>query len=185
MKKTTLIIIIVCAVVLVTAIVATSLAIWIPRPSTDDEEEIPTEQVNPSAKHIKYVALDENGNVTLGSAEAYACVGYDGLVEELNIPSSYNDKPVTKILIDTENYADARFSGSPVVTRIIIPKSVTFIAAGVFANIPNLKKVTIKGDGNISIGDGAFAGCVSLEVFDCDRSVAGNRASYLFGTPLA
>lgn len=184
MKKSTLIIIIVCAVVLVGAIVGTSLAIWLPRPSADSNIDVDTDKVNPSEKHIKYIALDESGVPTNGEAYSYAAVGYDGLVEELIIPSKHNDKDVTHILIDNNNFFNERFSGSPVISRIVIPSTVTYIASGVFANIPNLTKVTIEGSGAITIDSGAFAGCTMLTAFDCSRTITGDRTSYLFGTPL-
>lgn len=198
MKKSTLIIIIVCAVVLVGAIVGTSLAIWLPRPSADSNVDVDTDKVNPSEKHIKYIALDSSGVPTDGEAYSYAAVGYDGLVEELIIPSKHNDKDVTHILIDNElavgddgkfidddgKFIDERFSGSPVISRIVIPSTVIYIASGVFANIPNLTKVTIEGSGAITIDSGAFAGCTMLTAFDCSRTITGDRTSYLFGTPL-
>lgn len=184
MKKTTLIILIVCAVVLVGAIVGTSLAIWLPRPSASGSVDVDVDKVNPSAKHIKYIALDENGVPTQGTASSYAAVGYDGLVEELIIPSKYNGLNVTAIIIDNDNYVDERFSGSPVITRLTIPSTVTYIASGVFANMPNLTKVVIEGNQLITIGNGAFSGCVELNTFSCSREISGERASYLFGTPL-
>lgn len=186
MKKKTIVLIVVIAIILVASIVGVSLAVWLPRPNDDEDIPFPSEKVNPSLKHIVFQGLDENGAFTDNDADivSYAAVGYSGLVEELEIPSTYNEKSVDKILIG--NDADSRFSGNTIISSIVIPDSVTYIASGVFANIPNLKKVVIKGESStIEIGDGAFAGCVALNEFDCKKHIDGDSSSYLFGTKLA
>lgn len=183
MKKKTVILIIVIAILLVASIVSVSLAVWLPRPNDYEDIPLPSEKVNPSLKHIVFQGLDAEGNFTDNGIVSYASVGYSGLVEELEIPSTYNGLPVVQVLIG--NDADSRFSGNPVISSIIIPESVTYIASGVFANIPNLKSVIIRGDSStIRIGDGAFAGCVALNDFVCNKAIDGDRSSYLFGTKL-
>lgn len=185
MKKKTIVLIIVIAIILVASIVGVSLAVWLPRPNDDEDIPFPIEKVNPSLKHIVFQGLDKNGAFTDTDSDiiSYAAVGYSGLVEELDIPSTYNGKPVVNILIGSD--ADSRFSGNPVISSIIIPESVTYIASGVFADIPNLKSVIIKGDSStIRIGDGAFAGCIALNDFVCNKAIDGDRSSYLFGTKL-
>lgn len=183
MKKKTIILIIIIAILLVASIVGVSLAVWLPRLNDDEDIPLPSEKVNPSLKHIVFQGLDVEGNFTDNGIVSYSAVGYSGLVEELEIPSTYNGLPVVQILIG--NDVDSRFSGNPVISSIIIPESVTYIASGVFANIPNLKSVIIKGDSfTVKIGDGAFAGCVALSEFKCNKTIDGDRSSYLFGTKL-
>lgn len=187
MKKKTIVLIIVIAIILVASIVGVSLAVWLPRPNDDEDIPFPTEKVNPSLKHIVFQGLDSDGTFTDTDADivSYAAVGYSGLVEELEIPSTYNEKPVVQILIGSDT--DSRFSGNPIISSIVIPDSITYIASGVFANISNLKSVVINGDesSTVKIGDGAFAGCIELSKFECNKTIDGDRSSYLFGTKLA
>lgn len=186
MKKKTIVLIVVIAIILVASIVGVSLAVWLPRPNDDEDIPFPVEKVNPSLKHIVFQGLDSNGAFSNVDADivSYAAVGYSGLVEELEIPSTYKEKPVVQILIGSDT--DSRFSGNPIISSIVIPDSVTYIASGVFANIPNLKSVVIKGESStVKIGDGAFAGCMELSKFECKKTIDGDRSSYLFGTKLA
>ena len=73
---------------------------------------------------------------------------------EIDIPSTYNDKPVKAIGTEA-------FYGCSSLTSITIPNSVTSIGYGAFCHCSSLTSVTI-GSGVTSIGDFAFYNCTSL-----------------------
>ena len=143
---------------------------------------MPTDDYNPSEKHIKYHALDADGEFTSGTAVSYAAVGYDGLVDVVEIPSTYNGKPVRAIMFDSSQ-VDVRFANNVVIRELIIPASVDYIADGVFVNCVYLQKVTINGEDDIYIGEAAFAGCSELATFSVSRPVTC-PGTYLFGTKI-
>lgn len=72
----------------------------------------------------------------------------------LNIPSTHNGKPVTKI----EDYA---FDYSKI-TSLVIPDSVTSIGRNSFRNCPSLATVTI-GSGVTELSEWVFANCTGLK----------------------
>ncbi|MBO5091300.1 MAG: leucine-rich repeat protein [Clostridia bacterium] len=101
----------------------------------------------------------------------------------IDIPSSYNGKPVTKI-------ADYGFSGNKYITGVHIPSSIKAIGTGAFYNCSNLSKAIID-DGVEEICDGAFSNTslktafipqsittLGMGVFD-GCSPDGNFKSYL------
>lgn len=81
-------------------------------------------------------------------------IGYSGTATKINIASTYNDVPVTKI------YNEA-FKDSDSITSVVIPDSVTSIGNYAFSHCCSLTSVTIP-DSVTSIGSSAFEGCNNL-----------------------
>lgn len=119
--------------------------------------------------------------------DGYAVVGL-GTYEEgiLNIPSTYNDKPVTtigakafygEIEIGIVNVPDSvtkieaqAFSGCPNITEVSIGKNVTEIGKGAFANCTSMTKITDL-DSVVTIGEEAFKACTMLKNVDFPDSL--------------
>ena len=183
MQKRTLIVSIICLCVALTlSLAVATYAIW--KEQADDymEVHIPTSDFNPSLKYIVYQGLDSEGNFTNESPVSYAVVGYTGLIGELVIPETYNDLPVTKISCYGVE-ADSALAGNRFITSVVIPSSVVEIDAGAFANAMEITSITILGDGALTIGDLAFAGCTELQTFTHSRTITGEINSYLLNTP--
>lgn len=188
-NKTILIITIALSVCLLAlAITGITYAVWT-RVSEDNQSfTAPIQQYNPSEKYIVFRGLDEDGNLLESdeNAVSYAVVGYGsgkGLVGELVIPDTHNDKPVVKILTSNiSNDYEYRLNGNPIITSIQIPASVTHISVSACAEMSLLEKVVILGDGDLTIGDYAFADCPRLKTFDCSRNIIGSPEKYLLGS---
>ena len=136
-------------------------AIWQRQGDDTQQIDVDTQKVNGSEKYIVYAALNEDGDLITHPEEgdpdetaAYAVVGYTGVVAELVIPATYDSLPVTKVLIASPYssyycyrngaaYAgdDARLANNPVVTSIVFGSNVTFVGAGVCAEMRNLTSV--------------------------------------------
>ena len=153
-------------VILIALIAALSLALlscgttayW--REQGDDTQDIETDvvEVNGSEKYIVYVALDSSGAYIVKNAgttvASYAVIGYTGLVAELVIPSQYQGKNVTRVIVlpDYTSYEcsmdgvaytgdDPRLANNPVVTSIVFGSNVVSVGAGVCAGMVNLDTV--------------------------------------------
>ena len=113
---------------------------------TDDNDN----PEKPATEGLKYTLLaDDNYEVT----------GYDGTATEINIPSTYNGKPVTSI-------GDVVFYTCTSLTSIEIPSSVTNIGVGAFVSCSSLTSITIPNSVK-SIRDSAFYDCYRLvEVYN-------------------
>lgn len=173
------------ALILILSMVTAVLAIWTESYSDEHTSKIDLDEFNPSLKYIIFSPLDSEGNFTSPqNVVSYAAVGYTGLVAELEIPSIYNSKPVTAILKDS-NYLDQAFVNNQIITTITIPITVSRIGEGAFANLINLREVTILGDEEnqlpITIGDYAFMGTKNLKTFNYSgRSITGNIDKIFF-----
>ena len=90
----------------------------------------------------------------MGSYYKVTGIGYcqDTVVE---IPSTYNGKPVTQI---SEN----AFNGCTQIVELVIPDSVTSIGSGALKNLTNMKKLVI-GKGITTMAQGTLYGASSLE----------------------
>lgn len=170
---------------------STTYAVWQRKVTADKEVEIPVGEYNPSLKYLKFAGLNSEMEFVSSGITQYAVVGYDGLVAEIIIPSVHNvdgtDYPVVMIATDP-SMLEFRFSNNEIITSIKIPASVAVIRNSTFAGLTSLRKVTIEGtseDNEINIGDMAFASCVELDQFICERPIIGNSALYFSGTPLA
>lgn len=191
MKKWMIIVIAVVAVVAVVGtVLGVTLAAWRSRPITDQDIPVPTEDFNPSAKHIRYCGVDMDGHMRDNANEIASCaaVGYSGLVSTLQFPSTAivgnQEYAVTHILSQQNDTTADGFQGNHVIRYLIIPSSVTYIAAGAFANCIYLEEVTFEaGNTAVHIGDGAFAGCINLRSFNNPRGVTADSGDYLFATP--
>ncbi|MBO5779419.1 MAG: leucine-rich repeat protein [Clostridia bacterium] len=94
------------------------------------------------------------------SVEEGACT-----VAHIVIPSTYREKPVTKI-------GNSAFDGCTSLMGITIPSSVISIGNRAFEDCDSLTDITIPGS-VASIGNGAFWGCYSLTDITLPSSVTG------------
>ena len=92
-----------------------------------------------------YLFPDGTYGVTVGTAK---------YLSQIEIPATYNGKPVTQILMSA-------FSGATNLTSITIPDSVTSIGNSAFSDCTSLTSVVIP-DSVTSIGNAAFSDCTSL-----------------------
>lgn len=162
-------------------------AYWTEKTEDIAELEVPLdEEYNPSLKHIIFQGIDGEGNfVEDGSAEAYAVVGYNGLVGEVSVPDTHNGKSVTCILAPTEEGVQYAFNNNLIITTLIIPSSVVKIGGGACSNMINLTKVIVKGTtGSLEMGSCAFAGCLNLTTFESARALTGDTSTCFLSTGL-
>ncbi|MCM1306588.1 MAG: leucine-rich repeat domain-containing protein [Bacteroides sp.] len=188
-KTTLIILIVVIAVLSALAVGGVTYAIWTEVSHDTQEHDLPIDPYNPSEKYIIFRGLDAQGDfsdVTHKEVKAYAAVGYKGLVAEVVIPATHNDKPVVKVCnSNIDNDLEYRFKGNPIITSLQIPASVTEVATDACSGMDLLEKIEILGDsGNVKIGDFAFANCPRLSTFNCEREIVGTRDSYLLGSNL-
>ena len=190
-KITIIISICLLSVVLALSLTALTYAVWQTTATANEELDVPIDDYNPSEKYIVFRGIDNNGDFSNSPTE-YAVVGYTGLVSELIIPEEHNDLPVTKIYVDSTtsptNYYATRLSGNGVVTSIVIPASVTFIANGACKDMMLLNSVTILGETSSSlvIGELAFANCPNLSTFTVAAGridTANSSTNYTLGCP--
>lgn len=194
-KYQIVIIIMLAVVVIAGAIAGTTYAIW--KQQADTSKEIPADIVehNPSLQYIVFESIDSNGvftSISGNPAVAWAVVGYNGLVAELEIPETYTENsttlPVTHILSHTEHLDDG-LANNKIIKSIKIPESVIYIGSGACMGMTLLEKVVFvktESSSPITIGDYAFSACQVLNAFNAaGRDVEGNANSYLKGTPLS
>ena len=109
--------------------------------------DVSPRQNNTPTEDLEFHLLDDGTyGVSAGNA-----VNFENIV----IPSTHEDKPVTKIM-------DKAFYEAKNIKSIIVPDSVTSIGDYAFAECSNLKELTI-GNGVTFVGDGAFNNCSSLK----------------------
>ena len=158
------------------------------------------EQTNGSEKYIVYAALNASGEPITPpevgdpeATEAYAVVGYTGLVAELTIPAQYDGKDVTKVIAAPtgSNYLlyrdvdslgapipytgdDARLRNNPVVTSIVFGSNVASVGAGVCVGMVNLTSVSFARTSGVVVGASAFSACYALTSvsFACEEASA-------------
>jgi len=106
------------------------------------------QQYDPESDFI----VTKNGN-------AVTITGYKGGKAVVNIPPTIQGSPVTAI--GDSNGKSVAFQNQGMITSVIIPDSVTSIAANAFRGCNKLASVTI-GAGVKQIGPNAFAVCPAL-----------------------
>ncbi len=89
--------------------------------------------------------------------------GYDGMDNDIVIPSSIKNMPVTAI-------GEQVFYGGSL-TNVVIPESVKTLENGAFSNNKSLKTVKFEGNGIKTIGYGAFNGCDYLDTINFPKSL--------------
>ena len=121
---------------------------------TDKDTDDNDNPEKPATEGLKYTLLAD---------DAYEVTGYDGTATEINIPSTYNGKPVTSI-------GYVAFYNCTSLTSVTIPSSVTNIGVGAFASCSSLTNITIPNSVK-SIGGSAFSYCSSLTSITIGNSV--------------
>ncbi len=96
---------------------------------TDDNDN----PEKPATEGLKYTLLAD---------DAYEVTGYDGTATEINIPSTYNGKPVTSI-------GGSAFYNCTSLTSVTIPSSVTSIGVGAINSERDFRKTQQKTPNNI------------------------------------
>ena len=94
---------------------------------TDKDTDDNDNPEKPATEGLKYKLLAD---------DTYEVTGYDGTATEINIPSTYNGKPVTSI-------GYVAFYNCTSLTSVTIPSSVTNIGVGAFASCSSLTNITI------------------------------------------
>lgn len=90
-------------------------------------------------------------------------VGFDSSIENVEIPNSVNDIPVTSV-------SGGAFAGNKTIKTVVLPNCVTQINERMFFQCDNLEGVTIP-DSVTSIGRYAFANCSRLKSIVMPNSV--------------
>lgn len=129
------------------------------------------------------------GGADAGSIVGLALVGWEGGISctELNIPDEATLKingveqtlPVVAVRMDVQ-FDQNYFYGNEAIVNIIIGRNVTFIADGVFALMPKLTGVTVRGteeDAAIEIMADAFSPFTPGEVISEGRTVNVGQSS--------
>ena len=129
------------------------------------------------------------GGADAGSIVGLALVGWEGGISctELNIPDEATLKingveqtlPVVSVRMDVQ-FDQNYFYGNEAIVNIIIGRNVTFIADGVFALMPKLTGVTVRGteeDAAIEIMADAFSPFTPGEVISEGRTVNVGQSS--------
>ena len=94
------------------------------------------------------------------------------LVDDIDIPSTYKGKPVTKI-------EQGGFASCTDITSITIPDGIIRIGRGAFENCSNLEEIAIP-EGVTNIDNDTFSGCTNLKAIKIPNSVTriGSQAFY-------
>lgn len=129
------------------------------------------------------------GGADAGSIVGLALVGWEGGISctELNIPDEATLKingveqtlPVVSVRMDVQ-FDQNYFYGNEAIVNIVIGRNVTFIADGVFALMPKLTGVTVRGteeDAAIEIMADAFSPFTPGEVISEGRTVNVGQSS--------
>ena len=118
---------------------------------TDKDTDDNDNPEKPATEGLKYTLLAD---------DIYEVTGYDGTATEINIPSTYNGKPVTSI-------GDNAFMGCMSLTSIEIPSSVTSIGDNAFSDCCRLVEVYNLSSLNITKGssDNGAVGLYALDIY--------------------
>ena len=130
----------------------------------------------PESDMTIYAIWADNSNFTytyLSKTDSYAIKKYTGKSLFVNIPNSYEGKPVTAI-------GEEAFREQTKIISIQIPEGITTIGGSAFRRCLSLKHVAIP-DGVISIGSDAFRDCNAITEIVLPNSVTkiGDYAFYI------
>ncbi len=205
MKKILPVIFIIIFIFAVSLSISASYAYWQQQSQASLSVEIsPPDHVeywNESLKGIIFVGLDATGEQTndVESIEDFAAVGYDHIVDELEIPAQYSVTvneveylgDVIKIMAPptganalmfqngveyTGDISKQLLKNNLIIEELILNSSLERIEGGVFSGCIHLKKITAKGINDIEFGELAFAACEKLEEIDTERKIRGTPA---------
>ena len=162
---------VVVMVLIIVSGTAVTHALWEEKLNSEEEITHPAGVWNESEKYINFVEIREGGIV-----KAYGVAGYDGLIDNVEIPRSHLGKPVTTI--------KSTFVNDSIIKEIILPDTVVIIESNAFINFTNLKKVVIKGgEKTLTIGEYAFMNCGLLtELYMDDNRLLSIADTAFFNT---
>lgn len=132
------------------------------------------ESEGPASDEVWYTSNEIPG-IESGRIQFDALTGTITAAEEVtvaNIPESINGTPVVAIAEDAFRQLDT-------LTKLTLPKTITFIGNWAFSDCVNLTEIILP-EGLKSIGDNAFVNCVSLKKITIPKSVEtiGNFAFF-------
>mgnify|MGYP001101753357 CR=1 FL=1 len=209
MKRTKITIILISLMLILSFIAAgMSLAIWIQQEGASVYLEFTVDDDNPSIRYQIFVPVDSNGDKIDGTMDVasreytlynsedysniagYALVGWDGGInyKRMEVPDNYTmnidglqtTMPSVRIFVDMD-FLDYEFSGNNTIEEMIISENIEYIAQGVFQNMLSLSALLFAGQGEIEIGDYAFASCHNLSMIDSgQRTIIGDEALIFF-----
>jgi len=141
-------------VIFISGYFSVTYAIWNENLATDEIIDTNSGSWNESEKYIILMPVYEGETIS-----SYAVSGYEGLIETVEIPRVYENKPVTAI--------KGSFANNNLIKEIIIPDTVIIIEAYAFLNFTRLNKVTVRGEEKtLTIGEYCFVNCSALSVFE-------------------
>lgn len=131
------------------------------KPDDPKDPETPTDTEYYSKGFTIYELKDSEGN----PIEGYAVGEYEGKDTEVIIPSTWEEKPIIKIIDNT-------FKGNEKITKVTIPASVKIIGKEAFAGCTKLEAVVFKDNSELQlINNEAFRGCTKLKEFTLPEGV--------------
>ncbi|HHX49241.1 MAG TPA: leucine-rich repeat protein [Clostridiales bacterium] len=206
MKKIWPVILIIAIIFAISLPISVSYALWQQQSEASLNVEVsPPENVaywNESLKGIIFVGLNVSKEQTddIESIKYFAVVGYDHIVDKLEIPNEYSivigdeEKtfPVIKIMYPPSDpnflmfQNGAEYNGDVykqilknnfIIEELVLNERLERIENGVFSGCTNLKKITAFGVDDIEFGELSFAACEKLEEIDTERKI---RATPVF-----
>ena len=148
--------------------------------------KISTRSVNPVGEHtfmstgkckICSTPMDKDFLFTLNEDEQSYSFNYNGNDKSVTVPSTFNEKPVTKL------GADCFYLCSELET-VTLPNSITEIGADAFKYCQALKKVNVPTSLSV-IKSGAFYACTSLSSFVIPQAVTRIESETFYSTNLS
>ncbi|MFI3228824.1 MAG: leucine-rich repeat protein [Bacillota bacterium] len=170
MKKILIILLIVVVLLSVGGI--TAYALW--ESQTEDTEDSATITVTyeESQKYLVYEEVEDG---------TYYVVGYTGLMPNVVIPATYNDKAVTGI-------ATGAFMNNKIIESVTLGANVAEVEYYAFSNAVNLASLTITA--NVAIADYAFVNVganveFGLTIYTENEATITKSDNSFFGTVVA
>lgn len=206
---TKILILFVLSITLIASVSLTSFAYWTSSNSDADptdfniSDENNPNVTNPSAKYQVFSSYSVTNTTDSSVAYFAKMTEYNGLISEVTILAETQftvgegaDAHTVTAAVTTIDSSTALFQNNKVVTILVIPASVTHIAANAFRNMTNLRSVRFLGNVNdITFGDNVFMGCEALNtVYDvrgvaysstCVSNIKTASTNAFVGSPLA